>query len=350
MAMRLNSRQRGQLLTEFHQHTGRTKVVLTVDTEPSIAGAFANPSQAPLLHEPVAGEINGRSEALGFMIETLSRCDLTATFFVETVHTRFFGTLAMGGYVERLVRAGQDVQLHLHPNWLSFADGHLRPGPPHTDNCREMSVKSLSALISEGADQIRSWTGQRPSAMRTGNFSTAQSVFQAMREAGLRFSSNICMAMAPPPERELAVTGGVYEVASVRELPVTCFADVGPIGRGRFRAMQVTALTSREMINILDTAHACGNSIVVIVTHPFEFLKKRDFRYAGLRPNRLVQHRFRRLCAFLAENSERFEVLPIAAAAEALDPPQSWTELRGNGLRSVLRTAENVINDHLFFL
>ena len=350
MAMRLNSRQRGQLLTEFHQHTGRTKVVLTVDTEPSIAGAFANPSQAPLLHEPVAGEVNGRSEALGFMIETLSRCDLTATFFVETVHTRFFGTLAMGGYVERLVRAGQDVQLHLHPNWLSFADGHLRPGPPHTDNCRDMSVKSLGALISEGADQIRSWTGQRPSAMRTGNFSTAQSVFQAMREAGLRFSSNICMAMAPPPERELAVTGGVYEVASVRELPVTCFADVGPIGRGRFRAMQVTAVTSREMINILDTAHACGNSIVVIVTHPFEFLKKRDFRYAGLRPNRLVQHRFRRLCAFLAENSERFEVLPIAAAAEALDPPQSWTELRGNGLRSVLRTAENVINDHLFFL
>ena len=74
--MRLNSRQRGQLLSEFHQHTGRTKVVLTVDTEPSIAGAFANPSQAPLLHEPVAGEINGRSEALGFMIETLSRCDL----------------------------------------------------------------------------------------------------------------------------------------------------------------------------------------------------------------------------------------------------------------------------------
>ena len=71
--MRLNSRQRGQLLTEFHQHTGRTKVVLTVDTEPSIAGAFANPSQTPLLHEPVAGEINGRSEALGFMIETLSR-------------------------------------------------------------------------------------------------------------------------------------------------------------------------------------------------------------------------------------------------------------------------------------
>ena len=120
----------------------RTKVVLTVDTEPSIAGAFADPSYTPLLHEPVAGEINGRSEALGFMIETLSQRDLTATFFVETAHTRFFGTLAMGGYVERLMRAGQDVQLHLHPDWLSFADGDLRPGRPHTDNCREMSVSS----------------------------------------------------------------------------------------------------------------------------------------------------------------------------------------------------------------
>ena len=327
----------------------RMKVVLTVDTEPSIAGAFANPSHTPLLHEPVAGEINGRSEALGFMTETLSRHNLAATFFVETAHIRFFAPRAMGAYVERLVRAGQDVQLHLHPTWLSFEDGKLALDAPHTDNCCVMPAERLAALIAEGANQIADWTGSRPSAMRTGNFSAGPSVFQAMRQVGLRFSSNICVAVASP-ERELAVTGGVHEFAGVRELPVTCFADIGPIGRGRWRPMQVTAVSSREMIDILETARACGNSVVVIVTHPFEFLKTRDFRYAGLRSNRLVQCRFERLCAFLAENADRYEVLPISAAADNLDPAQPWTELRGNAFRSIARTAENVINDYLHFL
>src|SRR3954452_3675633 len=114
--------------------------------------------------------------------------------------------------------------------------------------------------------------------------------------------------------------------------------------------MQVTALTSREMIDVLDAAHACGNPVVVIVTHPFEFLKKRDFRYAGLRPNHLVQHRFRRICAFLAENRDCFDVLPIATAADTLDPPQPWTELRGSPFRSLVRAAENAVNDHLHFI
>ena len=328
----------------------RTKVILTVDTEPSIAGAFANPDHTPLLDEPITGEINGRSEALGFLIETLRSHDLAATFFVETAHTRCFGDLAMGGYAQRLVRAGQDVQLHLHPNWLSFESGELRLNSPHTDNCHEMSVEPLAALIAEGADQITDWTGRRPSAMRTGNFSTGRSVFHAMQQAGFRFSSNICVAVAPPPERELALTGGVHDIAGVRELPVTCFADIGPVGGGHWRPTQVTALTSREMIKVLGAAHACGNPVVVIVTHPFEFLKKRDFRYTGLRPNRLVQRRFRQLCAFLAENSDRFEVLPIGVAADALDPPQPWTELRGNRFLSIVRAAENVVNDYLHFI
>ena len=275
---------------------------------------------------------------------------LAATFFVETAHTRYFGDLAMGFYAERLVRAGQDVQLHLHPNWLSFEDGKLRSDPPHTDNCREMSVEPLAALIAEGAGRIADWTGKRATAMRTGNFSAGPSVFQAMRQAGLLVASNICVAVAPPPERELALTGGVHEIAGVRELPVTCFADIGPVGRGRWRPVQVTALTAREITDVLDAAHACENPVVVIVTHPFEFLKKRDFRYAGLRPNRLVQHRFRRLCAFLAENADRFEVLPVTAAAGSFDLPQPWTELHGNRFRSIVRTAENVINDYVPFL
>ncbi len=210
----------------------KTKVVLTVDTEPSVAGAFRDEAHEPLIHEPVAGMVDGRSEGLGFLVETLSTHGLVATFFVETLHTRYFSDTVMGGYVEGLLRAGQDVQLHLHPCWLSFEDGKLLDRfNLASDHCHELETGHLAALIGEGADRIGAWTGARPSGMRTGNFSTGLSVFEAMRQAGLKHASNICLAVHRPPEPELAVSGGVHNFAGVRELPVTCFIDTGPVGR-----------------------------------------------------------------------------------------------------------------------
>src|SRR5208283_2072113 len=133
----------------------RIKVVLTVDTEASIAGAFReNAAHTPLIHEPVAGVVDGKSEALGFLVDTLSRHGLVATFFVETVQARYFPDAAMGGYVDRLLRAGQDVQLHLHPCWLSFEDGKLNRSSLVTDDCAKLEPGQLAALIGEGADRI----------------------------------------------------------------------------------------------------------------------------------------------------------------------------------------------------
>ena len=338
-------------MTSSRQELVKTKVVLTVDTEPSIAGAFwRNEAATPLIHEPVAGMVEGRSEALGFLVETLTSHGLVATFFVETVHTRYFSDRMMGGYVERLLRAHQDVQLHLHPCWLSFKDGKLDRSNLVTDHCHELETGRLTALIGEGADQIRTWTGKRPTGMRTGNFSTALSVFEAMRQVGLSRASNICLAAHRPPEPELAVRGGVHDFAGIRELPVTCFFDVGPVGRGRLRPMQVTALTAREQIRLLDSAHDVQNPVVVIVTHPFEFVKKTDFRYTNLRPNRIIQDRFRRLCAFLSVNSDRFEVVPLAAAADAVEGRQAWSELTGNAFNSIVRAVANTVNDRLRFI
>ena len=114
--------------------------------------------------------------------------------------------------------------------------------------------------------------------------------------------------------------------------------------------MQVTALTAREQISLLNAAHECENPVVVIVTHPFEFVKKRDFRYTNLRPNRIIQDRFRRLCAFLAENNDRFEVVPLAVAADAINTGRAWTELTGNAVNSIVRAVSNVVNDHLGFI
>jgi peptidoglycan/xylan/chitin deacetylase (PgdA/CDA1 family) len=334
-----------------HQKAPKTKVVLTVDTEPSVAGAFQESQvYTPLIHEPIAGQIGGKSEGLGFVVEALSWYGLVATFFVETVHTRYFSDTLMGSYVDQMLRAGQDVQLHLHPCWLAFEDGRFDRNTRVTDSCRELETDRLVSLIEAGAERIGAWTGRRPRGMRSGNFSTSRSVFEAMRQAGLDYASNICLAVDRPLEPELAVEGGVHDFAGIRELPVTCFADVGPAGRGRLRPMQVTALTAHEQIRLLNAAHDQKNQVVVIVTHPFEFIKKRDFRYSDIRPNRMIQNRFRRLCAFLSVNSDRFEVVSLGLAAAALDSSQRWTQLTGNALSATVRAAANALNDRLIFV
>jgi hypothetical protein len=326
----------------------KTKVVITVDTEPSIAGAFAAPAQhAPLLHQPVWGEVNGRSEALGFLLRTLTEHGLRATFFVETVHTNYFPHNLMGAYVDKILAAGQDVQLHLHPTWLNFRDRQPITKNQLSDLCCHIGEDHLVPLIRHGCATIESWTGLRPTSMRAGNFAASMSSFRAMKRAGLELGSNICVAVHVPPEPELYVTGGVHSFAGVRELPVTCFSDVGPLGRGRPRPLQLTAVSFAEMTASLNQLHVKGGSIAMLVTHPFEFLKRDDLRYSGMRRNELVQGRFERLCRFLASNHDRFEVVTLAAAANSLPAGSASVPLKGTALRSVVRAAQNYVNDHV---
>ncbi len=329
-----------------HGTPARTKVVITVDMEPSVAGAFDDPTLRPLLHEPVAGIVGTRSEALGFLLDTLTSHALTATFFVETVHTRAFSDREMGSYVEILLEKEQDVQLHLHPCWLAYRDGELDSSRGRNDNCSDMTTADLAALIVKGCEQIHAWTGRVPTGMRTGNFATSMSVFEAMRAAGLHNSSNICAARFRPAEAELAVAAGAHEFCGIRELPVTCFIDRSPVARGPLRPLQVNAISAAEQITALEQIHARGGGVATIITHPFDFLKQGDYRFSGMRANRVVQRRFAALCRYLDAHRDRFEVVTLDQAARSV-PTTLMAPIVGHALLSLLRTAVQVVNDYV---
>jgi hypothetical protein len=326
----------------------KTRVILTVDTEPSIAGAMEDPVRfPPLLEEPVWGEVNGRSEALGFITRTLEHHDLRATFFVETVHTRHFGPQAMNRFTDHLQAAGQDIQLHIHPVWKNF--GNPPPaGPRYNDDSSALGEEELTALINEGCDQIKAWTGTRPVAMRTGNFSANRTVYRAMKQAQLYLASNICIASADYEDQSLCQAGGVQVVEGVHELTVGCFIDPGPVGKGRYRAAQITACSASELTSLLDECHAQSAETLVLVTHPFEFIKKADFRYTFLRPNRLVQQRLEVLCQFLRQHQDRFEVCTFGALGQEMPlQPQTAPFLKSSVLRSLTRATQNFVNDRI---
>lgn len=326
----------------------KTKVLITVDVEPSIAGAFVDPARyKPLIHEPVWGEVAGRSEALGYLIETLARHRLPATFFVEAAHTCYFDEQIMGNYARRLADAGHDVALHLHPAWLTFKAGQRDSGRPISDQCSDLDDDRLVRLMDEGRACIESWTGIAPACFRSGNFSVSRAIYRAMHKAGLRTSSNICVGVAPPADASLRFPGGVHSIEGITELPVTCFVDHGPVGRGRSRPMQITACRFEEQRAILTALHAAGGSVAVIVTHPFEFLKWSGCAFSGLRPNRLVQQRFERLCAHLADNADRFDVIPMRWIADHGTAPEPAIALDGKPFSSLFRAVENFVNDRI---
>lgn len=316
-----------------------------------MAGAFDEPGECePLFDEPVWGRTDRGSQGLGFILETLHRHGQKATFFVETASVDHFGEQPMREVCERLTAADQDVQLHVHPCWRALRDDARRPEAT-VDDCADLEEAVLDHLISEGCERIERWTGRRPIALRTGNFSAGRKVYRAMARAGLVYSSNVCIGVSPPRESDLNAPDGLLAVEGIRELPATCFRDVGPVGGGRWRPMQITACSFSEMRALLEQAFAAGQTHLVLVTHPFEFIKVTDARYSSIRPNRLVQRRLRKICAYIAaaENSARFEMCSFSDLEES-GLSDSDAHLAGSSWRSFLRAVQNSVNDRVFIV
>ncbi len=318
-----------------------------------MGGAF-DPAKGrePLLHELVAGPVKGRSEGLGFITGALGDAGLSATFFIESLHTSYFDEGEMGGYVDGLLAQGHDPQLHVHPAWLTFRNRKADLANLVSDRCADHSEARLVEILELGKWQMERWTGEAPVAMRTGSFSTSRAAFKAMSRVGLQVSSSICVGHAPPSEPDLHLPAGVHTLDGITEYPITCFRDRGPVGRSRFRGLQITACARWEIHALLEEAHRLDYPYVIVVTHPFEFIKKESPRYAKLTANRINQARLSWLCTYLAENSDRFSPVTMRELArrEPARVNEALPELSGAAIASMMRSAQNVLNDHIWTL
>ena len=73
-----------------------TEVCLTIDTEFSIGGAFDDPiNRRPIGEAFVRCPVEGVEHGLPFILRTLARFGVPATFFVETLNAAHFGDLPM---------------------------------------------------------------------------------------------------------------------------------------------------------------------------------------------------------------------------------------------------------------
>ncbi len=324
-----------------------TQISISIDTEFSIAGHFEDPANNQPVAEPaVYGVVDGREQALGFMLDTFAHYQIKASFFVECANYFFFGDEPMQGVIKRLQAAGQDIQLHVHPVWLSFNQDPAHGVFPRHDDCAGRSFEELKRVFSTCIDVFERWVGHRPLAIRTGSLRADDNVYRVMTELGVPLSSNIAMGVYQPREAWLCHDSGRHRIHGVMELPVFSYQDLNLAGKRHKKSLQITSCSWPEMKHLLWKARRAGVENVVILTHPFEYVKKSDFRYNKLTRNRVNQQRLQKLCAFIHSNSQDF------VSADFSEQHQNWIQSEAQhpyiempSFYAIGRKVHNKVND-----
>ena len=130
----------------------------------------------------------------------------------------------------------------------------------------------------------------------------------------------------------------------IRDRTYTQFA----LGARRFdRLLTTTATSFLETRSLLWQARAAGVPTVVLLTHPFEFVKGDRLDPSARRVNRVNQRRLQRMCEFLASHPAEFEAVSFAGAAPGWlnGGPAPAPALKAPLLPVLARIAENKAND-----
>ncbi|MEG3178009.1 polysaccharide deacetylase family protein [Sphingomonas sp. RB3P16] len=306
-----------------------TPVFLTVDTEVMWRHHCDGLASAEIF----ARSLEPAGVGVSYQLDVLARHGLKACFFVDPMPALTFGLAPMRHVVETILAAGQEVQLHLHPNWTGAVagDGGAQASrfelvEYSLDEQRDLIVGATELLVAAGAPH--------PIAFRAGSYSANDDTLRALGELGFRYDTSHNGSEHPWPSaidlpaRQIAP----IEREGVIEIPVTVIEE----RPGALRNFQICALSVGEMRAALDHALIAEHAAVTIVSHGFELANR-----AGTRPNTVHVRRFDALCALLAE---RAADMPTQHYADrpALRLGQRDTPLAPDPMRTRWRQAEQL--------
>lgn len=282
---------------------GTMRVYLSFDIEVWCEGWQELDAQFPASFQRyVYGRSAAGDYALPKTLELLKRHGLHGVFFVEPLFAARFGLQHLREIVQLIQGAGQEVQLHIHPEWTDEL-----PAPPIAEASRKRqhlcyySEDEQRALIHHAAQLLQQAGAPAPTAFRAGSYAADAATYRALSALGLRIDSslNSCYAVSGADIAWARNSNERLELEGVCSYPVTVVRD----GLGRPRPAQINSLGFAEMRQALERAHAAGQQDFVIVSHNFEML-----RPGSSTPDWTVVRRFERLCAYLAAERGRYEV------------------------------------------
>lgn len=277
------------------------KILLTFDVE-----VWCNSWETLDADFPNAFEryVYGRSPrgdfALPKTLEILERHELNGVFFVEPLFASRFGLEHLATIVGLVRAAGQEVQLHLHPEWVDEARTPLLPDVRgKRQHLFSYTRDEQQALISQGLQMLDAAGAANVNAFRAGSFACNAATFAAVRASGLPFDSSL---NTTSPLSASDLDDGMrrsepHRIDGVDVYPMSVFRD----GFGRMRHAQLGACSYLELRDAIVDAERKGWTEFVILSHNFELLRQND-----IRPDRVVVGRFESLAQFLADHRDRY--------------------------------------------
>lgn len=278
-------------------------VFFTVDVEIWCGGWDSLDERFPsAFRQYVYGPTSRGDYGLPYQLNVLNAHGLTGVFFVEPLFSTRFGIEPLAEIVGLLRESAQNIELHLHTEWVDEAIEPLLPDiHGKRQHLRYYSQEEQTTLIALGANLIKQAGGGGINAFRAGSFAFNRDTLRALSANGIAFDSSY---NASQFGADSGVMDGVtvvepVECEGVYEYPMTVFDD----GRGALRHAQLTACSYKEMESLLWKALEAGRSSFVILSHNFELLND-----AKNRPDDIVVKRFRKLCSFLDRNRDSFRM------------------------------------------
>jgi hypothetical protein len=239
---------------------------------------------------------------LVYQLEVLKDHGLTGVFFVEPLFSMRFGHQPLTEIVGLLHENAQEVQLHLHTEWLTEALVPLFEGQrTYRQHLRNFSKEEQIKLIDTGLALLNKVGANKINAFRAGNFAFNSDTLHALHANGIPFDSSYNASYFGHDSGVMTGVSAVepFECSGVYEYPMTVFHD----GTGKLRHVQVTACSYAEIEGLLWQALEKQCGAFVLLCHNFELLNP-----AKNRPDNVVVKRFQKLCAFFEKNKDCFNV------------------------------------------
>lgn len=319
-------------------------VYLTIDTEMAtgLYRKLGRDSVREVFDRSIRCKTTTRDVGVGYQMDVLDRYGLKAVFFVDPMPAIVFGLDIVREMVQPILERGHDVQLHLHSEWLKYAEGSLLGGRQGED-IKDFDLADQVALIHYARDTLIEAGAPAPVAFRAGNYGANDDTLRALALNQIIYDSSFCPGIEQSNcDIELPVS--TFEPVlhcGVLEVPIGAIASPG---QGR-RHAQLTALSFWEMRDAIRYRQQAGFQFFTLVSHSFEMMS-RDRR----RANVVVVKRFERLCKALSV-MQNVQVSTYRDAPPALlnsGEEAHSSMLPHRYIRTVARYCEQAISNCLF--
>jgi hypothetical protein len=310
-----------------------TSVFFTIDTELNSGLHAAGCGMEDNFDLAIEGKTRNGAYGLTYQIEHMKQQGVKAIFFVDPLPALIYGIDVIKRIVDIILVAGHDVQLHTHTEWLAYAD-KSPVGGRVGNNISDFSLSDQVAILETAAQLLEDAGAPRAVAYRAGNFGINSSTLSALNQNGIAadFSFNAAIDKSVCNIQGLQSEIHPSQIDKMIEIPVTAFDDCirGP------RPAQICAISIGEMDWIMDVAAARNWPSLVIVSHSFELINRKNKS-----PHPVNIARFRHLCERLGQD-RNFNTCSAADTQYLLMNKQGALPA-SNRLRTAARMAEQAI-------